>query len=130
MNRLLRRRVLRARDLRFELLDFARSEAPNECVGLLSRKGNSFALWKARNAAEDPRHFFAIEREEQESLLRMIWDTEHQVVGIVHSHPRSGPEPSIYDRQVAQTHPRQVLWVIVGLYGGEREPAISAQLLA
>lgn len=92
-------------------------------VGLSEEKRNlhgSYGVWWAENAAEDPETSFLIDPDEQGSLLERIWARNEELVGIVHSHPRSGPEPSERDRAVAESQPPGLTWVIVGL-----EPAVD-----
>lgn len=120
-------------ELRVELLGFAREEAPLEAVGLISAPKTaqageipSYQLWRAHNASESPEDSFLIAPAEQTELLRKIWAAGEDLMGVVHSHPNSGPEPSERDRAIAASHVKPLTWVIVGqctvCYGSGLQP--------
>lgn len=117
--------------LRAELVSFSVEKAPQEACGLLSGpsplssderdQDDLYCLWRAENAAADPLTSFLIHPHEQTELLRQIWSRHEELVGVFHSHPRSGPEPSDRDRAIAAAiesmRPRRadpLIWVIVG----------------
>lgn len=75
----------------------------------------------AENAAESPTDSFLISPKEQLKMLAAIERRGEELVGIWHSHPRGGAEPSERDRVMAEGWPG-ITWVIVGL--GGRRPAI------
>jgi proteasome lid subunit RPN8/RPN11 len=109
-----------ARALYDEIIDHARAEAPNECVGLVaSRDGEAVAVHRARNA-EASRLRFSIESMEQLRLTNEIDDAGLEIGAIYHSHTRTAPRPSQTDINFAQGWPG-VLWIIVGLEGAEPE---------
>jgi proteasome lid subunit RPN8/RPN11 len=99
------------------ILRHARSEAPVECCGLLLGAADHVAsAVPARNLLSsptrfqvDPRdHFAAIRRARADGLA---------VVGVYHSHPASGAEPSEHDLSGASD--AGLLYVIAGLAAGE-----------
>jgi proteasome lid subunit RPN8/RPN11 len=109
-----------ARALYDEIIDHARAEAPNECVGLVaSRDGEAVAVHRARNA-EASRLRFSIDSMEQLRLTNEIDDAGLDIGAIYHSHTRTAPRPSQTDINFAQGWPG-VLWIIVGLEGAEPE---------
>jgi proteasome lid subunit RPN8/RPN11 len=103
-----------SRELYEEMVEHARAEAPNECVGLLaSRNGDAVKLYPATNAAASPLRF-EIDAAEQ---IRHHTDMEAsglELGAIYHSHTRTEPRPSQTDISFAAGWPG-VLWVIVGL---------------
>lgn len=111
-------------DLRDELLDElgwpfiwqALSKSPHEACGLVGGGEPGFRAYWAQNASESPTDSFLIAPSEQLELLKWIEAEGRELIAIFHSHPRSGPEPSERDREMAKLWP-DVLWVIVGLGG-------------
>ena len=109
-----------ARTLYDEMIDHARAEAPNECVGLVaSRGGEAVAVHRARNA-EASRLRFSIDSMEQLRLTNEIDDAGLEIGAIYHSHTRTAPRPSQTDINFAKGWPG-VLWIIIGLANGEPE---------
>lgn len=114
--------------LRSELTRRAEQEAPQEACGLISApngrtKGSrpGIGLWAARNAAEAPETSFLIAPQDQTAILKQIWGRGEDLVGLYHSHPRQGPEPSERDRAIAAaiqsmrpSSAPALTWVIVG----------------
>jgi proteasome lid subunit RPN8/RPN11 len=104
-----------------EIFDHAREEAPNECCGFASAKeGRVQEVFRAENIRHSPYGFeFGFE------ALRAANDLEDDGFDVVtyHSHPRSEPEPSVQDVNVAQ-YP-EWLYVIVSLRN-EDDPEIRA----
>jgi proteasome lid subunit RPN8/RPN11 len=104
------------RELYEEMVEHARQEAPNECVGLIaSRNGAAAKLYRATNAAASPLRF-EIEGSEQIRYHNDIEDSGLELGAIYHSHTRTEPVPSQTDISFAEGWPG-VLWVIVGLAG-------------
>jgi proteasome lid subunit RPN8/RPN11 len=103
-----------------QILAHARSEAPNECCGIVSSDGvDAIRVYPAENAEASPLRFRLDERE-QFKINKEIDDAGLDVGAIYHSHTRTAPEPSQTDINYAQWWPG-VLWIIVGLAGGEPE---------
>lgn len=101
-----------------EMIDHTREEAPNECCGMLSvRAGTAIGVHRATNAEASPFRF-VIDGREQLQILNQIESAGSDLGAIYHSHTRTAPEPSQTDINFAQAWPG-VLWVIVGLEGGE-----------
>ena len=108
------------RELYEEMVEHARSEAPNECVGLLaSRNGDAVKLYRAANAAASPLRF-EIEGSEQIRYHREIEESGLELGAIYHSHTRTEPAPSQTDISFAAGWPG-VLWVFIGLAAEEPE---------
>ena len=109
-----------ARELYDEIVDHARAEAPNECVGLVaSRNGEAVRVHRAVNAESSPLRF-SIDSREQLQLTNQIEDAGLDIGAIYHSHTRTAPEPSQTDINFAKGWPG-VLWIIVGLAGNEAD---------
>jgi proteasome lid subunit RPN8/RPN11 len=99
------------------MVEHARREAPNECVGVLgTRDGEPRLLVEAENARRSP---LAYEIAPQE-LLRVhdrLDEEDLEVGAIYHSHTRTEPVPSQTDINLA-FYP-EALYIIVGLADGE-----------
>src|SRR6267154_2704709 len=101
-----------------EMIEHARAEAPNECVGLLaSRNGDAVKLYRATNAAASPLRF-EIEGSEQIRYHSEIEESGLELGAIYHSHTRTEPAPSQTDISFGAGWPG-VLWVIIGLASSE-----------
>ncbi len=97
-----------------EMIEHAREEAPNECVGLLGvRDGSAVKLYRAANAAASPLRF-EIDGSEQIRYHNDIEESGLELGAIYHSHTRTEPRPSQTDISFAAGWPG-VLWVIIGL---------------
>jgi proteasome lid subunit RPN8/RPN11 len=100
-----------------EVIEHARAEAPNECVGIVTaRDGVAQRVITATNAAASPLRYELDPRE----LLRIheaIDDSGDDLGAIYHSHTRSDPVPSQTDINLA-FYP-EVLYLIVGLKSDE-----------
>ncbi len=108
------------RELYEQMIEHARAEAPNECVGLLaSRNGDAVKLYRASNAAASPLRF-EIDGVEQIGYHNDIEDAGLELGAIYHSHTRTAPAPSQTDISFAAGWPG-VLWVIVGLAAEQPE---------
>jgi proteasome lid subunit RPN8/RPN11 len=115
-----------ARALYDEIIDHARAEAPNECVGVVaSRNGEAVEVRRARNAEASPLRF-SIDSIEQLRLTNDIEDAGLQIGAIYHSHTRTEPRPSQTDINFAEGWPG-VEWIIVGLAG--EEPDVRTWLI-
>ena len=107
-----------ARSLYGEMLDQARSEAPNECCGMLaSRDGEAVKVYPATNAAASPPYAYEIDSADLYRIQMAIEDEDLDLGAIYHSHPRSEPYPSQTDINLA-FYP-DALYIIVGLKGAE-----------
>jgi [CysO sulfur-carrier protein]-S-L-cysteine hydrolase len=98
-----------------ELIAHAREEAPNECCGYLRAAGDSVQeVKRAENVRSSP---YGYELDPKSLLAANELDDEGFEVGIYHSHPRSAPEPSQTDINLA-TYPHWT-YLIVSLAGDE-----------
>ena len=103
-----------------EIVAHARAEAPNECCGMVaSRNGDAVKVYRATNAEASPFRF-VIDAREQLEIHNEIEAAELDLGAIYHSHTRTDPEPSQTDINFSKAWPG-VLWIIVGLAGGEPE---------
>jgi proteasome lid subunit RPN8/RPN11 len=101
----------------------AREEAPNECCGYVrARDGVVDAVFRATNERASP---YGYELDPRSLFAVNDLDDEGWQVGIYHSHPRSAPQPSQTDINLA-TYPHWT-YLIVSLAG---EPEIRAWHIA
>jgi len=100
-----------------QMVEHAREEAPNECVGMIAaRDGDAVELYRATNAAASPLRY-EIDGAEQYRIQMQIYDADLELGAIYHSHTRTEPVPSQTDINLA-FYP-EALYVIVGLAGAE-----------
>jgi [CysO sulfur-carrier protein]-S-L-cysteine hydrolase len=103
-----------------ELVAHAREEAPNECCGYLrASNGAVQEVTRAENLRSSP---YGYELDPKSLLAANELDDEGFGVGIYHSHPRSSPEPSQTDINLA-LYPHWT-YLIVSLERGE--PSVRA----
>ena len=108
-----------AQQLYDEIVAHARTEAPNECCGMVaSRDGQAVRVFAARNAAPAPKYAFVIDGRDQIEIDNDIDSAGLAYGAIYHSHPRSEPDPSLTDVKYAKWWPG-VLWIIVGFAATE-----------
>ncbi len=95
------------------LVAHAREEAPNECCGYLRAAGGRVEeIFPSRNLRNSR---YGYELDPQSLLAANELDDEGYEVGIYHSHPRSAPEPSQTDINLA--HYPHWTYLIVSLAG-------------
>jgi proteasome lid subunit RPN8/RPN11 len=100
-----------------EIVAQARSEAPDECCGLVgTRDGEAVRLLKLRNAAASPLRY-EIDPKDQLRAFDELDEAGLDLGIIYHSHTRSAPEPSQTDINLAR-YPDS-LYLIVGVAGAE-----------
>ena len=108
-----------SRELYEEIVAHARSEAPNECCGMIaSRDGEAVKVYRATNAAASPLRY-EIDGAEQYRIQMEIEDSGLDLGAIYHSHTRTEPNPSQTDINLA-FYP-DALYLIVGLANEEAE---------
>ena len=84
-----------------EMIAHARSEAPNECCGMVGgREGVPVTVYRAANAEASPLRY-SIAPDEQFRLMREIEEAGEELVAIFHSHTRSAAYPSQTDVNLA-----------------------------
>jgi [CysO sulfur-carrier protein]-S-L-cysteine hydrolase len=102
-----------------ELIEHARSEAPNECCGMIAAQdGQAVRVYRAENAAASPLRY-EIDGAEQLRIYNEIDEAGLELGAIYHSHTRTEPYPSQTDISLA-FYPDS-LYVIVGVAGTEPE---------
>lgn len=110
-------------DVRARILSHARAQLPNEACGLLGGSlatGTATAFHPARNAHASP-YRYALDADDLVRICYAIERAGHELLAIVHSHPRTAAVPSPTDRRTAQLYPG-ALQLIVG-FDGERGAA-------
>lgn len=80
--------------IRAAALVHAQEEAPRESCGLLTLRMGKLRYRRCRNLAVSPEHMFVVDPEDWVAAE----DEGAEVVGIIHSHPVTSPEPSQADR--------------------------------
>jgi [CysO sulfur-carrier protein]-S-L-cysteine hydrolase len=111
-----------SRELFDQMVEHARTEAPNECCGMIAaRDGQAVRVHPALNAAASPLRY-EIDGAEQYRIQMEIDDDDLDLGAIYHSHTRSEPVPSQTDINLA-FYPDAV-YVIVGL--ADAEPDVRA----
>jgi proteasome lid subunit RPN8/RPN11 len=106
-----------------QMVSHARSDAPNECCGMIATRGDAaVTVHAAVNAAASPLRY-EIDGPEQYRIWKAIDDAGLDIGAIYHSHTRSDPYPSQTDINLA-TWP-EALYIIVGLASGD-EPLVKA----
>jgi proteasome lid subunit RPN8/RPN11 len=94
----------------------ARRDAPDECCGLLiAAAGVVEAAVPVVNQAPDRSRRYEIDPREYLALVKRLRGGDDVVIGGYHSHPRSAPEPSPTDREMAFG---EFLYLIGGPVGG------------
>ena len=107
------------RSLIDEIVDHARSEAPNECCGMIAAvDGRAVAVHRVRNSAASPLRY-EMDGMEQYRVQTAIEDAGQELAAIYHSHTRSDPYPSQTDINLANPLFGDPLYVIVGVKSPE-----------
>ena len=111
-----------SRALLDQIVAHARSEAPNECCGMVaSDDGRAVEVYPAVNAAASPLRY-EIDSRELYTIQTEIEDAGWDLGAIYHSHTRTEPVPSQTDINLA-FYP-EALYIIVGLAG--EDPDVRA----
>ena len=106
-----------ARSLLEDVVDHARSEAPNECCGMIAAvDGRAVAVHRARNQFPSPFRY-QVHPEDLYRILQGIEDAGQDLV-VYHSHTRTDPVPSQTDINLATNYP-DAIQLIVGVKGDE-----------
>jgi [CysO sulfur-carrier protein]-S-L-cysteine hydrolase len=110
---------------RDELFAHAREDAPNECCGYIRLNGDATVeeIYRAENTYAAPTRFML---DDKSLFAANQLDDDGYGVAIYHSHPRSSPEPSQTDINIA-AYPHW-LYLIVSL--AEEEPVVRAWRIA
>lgn len=106
-----------------EIIQHARSEAPNECCGLLAGKdGEILQLYRCDSAEKSP-YRYCVDPKDQIRIMRELDDKGWELIGIYHSHTHTEAYPSKTDVELA-FYP-EALYFIVSLEKPEA-PSIRA----
>ena len=106
-----------------DILGHARRELPNEACGLLAgsmASGTATAYHPARNAHASP-YRYGLDADDLVRITFAIENAGDHLLAIVHSHPRSGAEPSPSDRHAARLYPGTPQ-LVIGLAAGDGVP--------
>ena len=107
-----------ARELIDEIVAHALEEAPNECCGLIGGvDGRAERVFRARNSEGSPFRY-VVDPRDQIRIMGEIEDASEELVGIYHSHTRSGAYPSQTDVNLAEGWP-DPLYLICSVAGDE-----------
>ena len=113
-----------ARDLLDQIVEHARSEAPNECCGVVrASNGTAESVHRTRNVVASPLRF-EIDGLELFRLIDEFEEAGSQLAAVYHSHVRTAPYPSQTDINFAERWPG-LEWIIVGLANGD-EPDVRS----
>ncbi|MBV9959615.1 MAG: M67 family metallopeptidase [Acidobacteria bacterium] len=107
-----------------EMYAHAREAQPLECCGLVGGAGKSArSVYRLRNVAREALVSYEAAPEDLFDAQRRMRERGEQLLGIYHSHPRSGdPVPSETDVRLAY-YP-SAIYFIIGLEG--QEPTLGA----
>ena len=109
-----------------QVVAHARSEAPNECCGLVALKdGRAVAVHELENLAASPLRF-EVDGSKLAPLLFELEEADQQAA-IYHSHTHSEPYPSQTDVNFARWWPG-CEWLIIGLEN-DAEPAVRSFMI-
>ena len=90
--------------MKAEILQHAKDEFPRECCGLVAVIKGRRKYFRCQNIAETPDEHFIL------SGWNVVED-QGEVVAIVHSHPKTNPEPSVADKVACEKS--ELPWFIV-----------------
>ena len=100
--------------MRDEIVAHARSEAPNECCGMIgARDGEATSLYRARNAEESPLRY-VVHPQDQFRIMEDMGERGEELGAIYHSHTKSPAYPSQTDINLAEGWP-DPLYVICSI---------------
>jgi proteasome lid subunit RPN8/RPN11 len=101
-----------------EIVAHAREETPNECCGLIGGvDGRAARVFRARNSEASPFRY-VVDPRDQIRIMGEIEEAGEELVGIYHSHTRSGAYPSQTDVNLADGWP-DPLYLICSLAADE-----------
>lgn len=103
-----------------EMCEHARVASPAECCGLIGgRDGVRVeSIYRLRNVAHDPLVAYEAAPEELFAVQREMRGRGEQLLGIYHSHPRSG-EPVPSERDVRLAFYPSAIYFIIGFKNGD-----------
>lgn len=90
------------REVLEEILDHARTSAPEEVCGWIAGKENrALAVYPIPNVSPNPRTSFEMDPTSQLRTMKAITASGQELTGTYHSHPGTPPVPSRQDRSLA-----------------------------
>ncbi|HEY0319529.1 MAG TPA: M67 family metallopeptidase [Pyrinomonadaceae bacterium] len=103
-----------------EMYSHARAASPAECCGLIGGmdEGRALSIYRLRNVAHDPLVTYEAAPEELFKVQREMRVRGQMLLGIYHSHPRSG-EPVPSERDVRLAFYPSAIYFIIGLKDSE-----------
>ncbi len=94
-----------------EILEYCKSELPNEACGyLLGSKENISAIYPIKNRLHSPTEFEFVP-EEQFKAIRETRKSNLEIIGVFHSHPNGKAYPSQKDIELADSNHIQLIVV-------------------
>ena len=94
------------------MTEHARRELPAECCGVLSGSNGMITdCHPLRNVADRPETRYFATPEELFAAMRRMRETNQELLGIYHSHPRTPAYPSVSDVEMA-FYPEAVYFII------------------
>ena len=111
------------RELLDRIVEHARTDAPNECCGLVSvRDGVAVDVHPLENTAPDGQKPLKFDTGiDLSTAMEAIDEAEAEIGALYHSHTRTEPYPSPTDVNYSKPWWEEVEWIIVGLADGEPE---------
>ena len=107
-------RLVISRVMLVEIEHYCVSDPLVETCGLIGGMGEiAHTFYPTKNIANDPQHGYLVDPEDQISAFRTMAQRREEMLGIVHSHPNSGAQPSATD--LAQAAYPGVAYLIVSL---------------
>lgn len=88
------------------MVTHAKACYPNECCGLIARKGNKQEVICGRNISDHPRHHFVLHPHDYVAA-----ESAGEILAIYHSHCEESPTASDADRTVAEKHGLPIITV-------------------
>lgn len=96
----------------------AEKEAPIEACGYLAGFGERVVRRYAMTNTDRSEEHFALDPQEQFSVMKAMREEGMSIIGVYHSHPASQARPSAEDIRLA--YDPTIVYVIVSLHGGTR----------
>jgi proteasome lid subunit RPN8/RPN11 len=107
------------------MIEHAQTTEPNECCGVLGGKGSIVtSVYPIENDHESSEKFFA-NPQELFQAVRIMRNSDEDMIGIYHSHPTSPPVPSDTDKR--ENHYPGIYYLIISL--ADSDPDVSCYVM-